>query len=69
MHACVVETTLHSIGQANQKAVLSTASVHADRAIAREVWGHALPRKKLLKLRLNLRAFSRIYIARGIILH
>ena len=45
MHACVVETALHSIGQANQKAALSTATMHTDCAIAREVWGHALPRK------------------------
>ena len=47
MHACVhvVETALHSIGQANQKGVLRTASMHADRAIARELWGHALPQE------------------------
>ena len=45
MHASVVEIALHSIGQANQKAVLSTVSMHVDHAIAREVWGHAFPRK------------------------
>ena len=40
--ACVVETgLLHSIGQANQKAVLSIASM-PKHAIAKEVEGHTL---------------------------
>ena len=59
---------LHSIGQANQKAVLSIASI-PEHAIAKEVEG--ITSEKFLKLHaliLNLRTFSTIYIAIWVIL-
>ena len=62
----MVETgLLHSIGQANQKAVLSIASM-PKHAIAKEVEGHTLGKiLKLCALISDLRAFSSIITYMG----